>query len=168
MKRISDIVLTWDTILGLIAMFAAICYVPDNISSAIYISIYGTAISVLSILFSIFFASLAVIISFPDNSFVAFLEKAGKYFSQLIAYYKLTLFILFVALFYTLVIYIYASLSPSEFRFSKTTFVIFIFMFTYSLVATISAVIVILSLTKSRAAYLANQEEESEKEEEGN
>ncbi|GAB3890067.1 hypothetical protein [Spirosoma agri] len=157
MRRIESYILSYDTILGLIALILGVLFVPDKIENSVCVAIYGTAIAVLSIIFSIFFASLAVILAFPDNEFIVFIEKGNKLFSRMLAYFKATLFILFISLIFNIVIYIHASLNGSNTEHNRPIFLTFLFVFTYSLIATITAVIVTLKLTQSRSDYLAKK-----------
>ena len=165
MKRVETYILSYDTVLGLIALILGVLFVPEKIENSICVAIYGTAIAVLSIIFSIFFASLAVILAFPDNEFIIFIEKGNKLFSRMLAYFKATLFILFISLIFNIVIYIHASLNGSNTEYNRPIFLTFLFVFTYSLIATITAVIVTLKLTQSRSAYLAKKIEREAEEE---
>lgn len=157
MKKVETYILSYDTILGLIALILGILFVPEKIENSVCIAVYGTAIAVLSIIFSIFFASLAVILAFPDNEFIIFIERGNRLFSRMLAYFKATLFILFASLIFNIVIYIHASLNGYNTEYNRPIFLVFLFIFTYSLIATITAVIVTLKLTQSRSDYLARR-----------
>ncbi len=157
MRKIENIVLSWDTFFGMIATIISILCFPDTIKNDFCSSIYGTAIAVLSIIFSIFFASLAVLMSFQDNEFIAFIERPQRIFSRLLQYFKITLGALFVSLVYTIFVYIYSTYHKDNSLNSKSLFCIFIFLFAYSLFATGLSIIVTLKLTTGRATFIANK-----------
>jgi glucan phosphoethanolaminetransferase (alkaline phosphatase superfamily) len=91
-------------------MVAVICTLgvgfiaPYRVNNAFAKDIYGVGISVLSIVFSVYFAALAIIISSSDDSFIMFLEEEGDY-TALISSFKFSLSILFFALLYSLIIF---------------------------------------------------------------
>lgn len=159
MRKIENIILSWDTIFAIIATVFAIIYVPSDISNDFCSSIYGTSIAVLAVIFSILFASLAVIMAFPDNEFITFIEHPSKIFSRLLHFFKITLAALFVSLLYTICIYIYCTYNKGNSDNSKPLFSIFIFLLTYSLFATAISVWVTLKLTISRASYIYKKKE---------
>jgi len=166
MKTVNNIILSWDTIIALVVTMASIIFVPNNITNEFCTTIYGTAISVLSIIFSIFFASLAVIMAFPDNEFIEFIEHPTNMFSRLIRYFKITLGALFLALIYTICIFILSNYTKQNTSYTKPFFCIFIFLFTYGLFATAFAVLVTLKLTINRATYIYNKKENRNQDEE--
>lgn len=149
------IILSYDTFFALIALMLSFCLFPDNISNSFCAKIYGVGINVLSIVFSIFFASLAVIISHPDNSFIEFIEQPPyNIFSRLIGLFKITLYALFISLIATIILYIYAEYNSANTYLSKPFLCLFIFIFVYSLMATALAVNTTLQLTKRRTKYI--------------
>lgn len=77
---------------------------PKLLPTSFAKDIYGAGISVLAILFSVYFAALAIIMASSDDEFVAFLEKVGDY-SRLIRTFRFSLTILFIALICSLVLY---------------------------------------------------------------
>jgi hypothetical protein len=153
------IVLSWDTIISLVVTAVAWKFIPEDVTNKLALSIYGTAITVLAIIFSIFFASLAVILAFPDNEFIVFIEAPGKLFSRLLVFFRTTLAALFVSLVYTIGVYVSLSFCDPESETLQGLFIAFIFLFTYSLFATAIAVDVTLKLTSRRAGYLVNKYE---------
>ena len=97
---------------------------------------YGIGIAVLSIIFSVFLAALVVIITASDDDFIAFLEETGGY-TALVANFRFSLRLLFVAMIYSLVFYAYtagriASTFPRQ---GKYFLVIFCLFFLWSLFA---------------------------------
>jgi len=76
---IKRVVFAWDFLLAIVgAIFIAVvfpCALPIDFAK----DIYNVGISVLSIVFSVFFAALAIIMASSDDDFVRFLEKDGDY-----------------------------------------------------------------------------------------
>ena len=152
---IKSILISWD--LGISLAVALIIYFlfPHNVSNAFVKDLYGVGISVLSIVFSIFFAALAVIISTSDDAFVIFLEEEGLY-THLINTFKFTLMISFFSLIYSIVLYVITSnwlillcMEQSIFFFS-----FFIFLFSYSLTSTFSSCMDSIKYSHYRSKYL--------------
>src|ERR1041384_3873475 len=94
----------WDLLLATTATVALYVFMPEQISNGFARDLYGVGISVLSIVFSIFVAALAIIMSASDDEFLKFLESDGLY-TLLLWGFKFTLFLLFVALMYSLILY---------------------------------------------------------------
>jgi hypothetical protein len=101
---------------------------------------YGIGISVLSIIFSVFFAALAVIITASDDDFVSFLEETKDY-SAIVGNFKMSLGLLFTALIASLVLYGYTAsrISNQVVHQSKIFVVLFAFLFTWSLLAALAS-----------------------------
>ena len=102
------VVVSWDFLSSLIIAVAFGLWLPIWVPNELAKDYYGIGISVLSIVFSLFFAALAVVITASDDEFVLFLEAHGDY-SALIANYKFTLGLLFVALVCSLGLYAYTA-----------------------------------------------------------
>lgn len=77
---------------------------PKLLPASFAKDVYGSGMSVLAILFSVYFAALAIIMASSDDAFVAFLEEVGDY-SRLIRTFRFSLTILFIALICSLVLY---------------------------------------------------------------
>jgi len=97
---------------------------------------YGIGISVLSIVFSVFFAALAVIITASDDDFVIFLEETKDY-SAIVSNFKASLGLLFAALLVSLGLYAYTAsrVAGSVAHQVKYFVVLFVFIFFWSLFA---------------------------------
>ncbi|WP_157530526.1 hypothetical protein [Hymenobacter norwichensis] len=95
--KLKDIIVSWDLALALVVGGLTYYYSPDRVFHDIALAFYNTGVSVLSILFSVYFAALAIILSSSSDEFVKFLEKDGSY-SAIINLYKYTLAVLFVGL----------------------------------------------------------------------
>ena len=127
---------SWDFLFSIIASIAFGFWLPVWVPNELAKDYYGIGISVLSIVFSLFFAALAVVITASDDEFVLFLEEHGDY-SALVANYKFTLGLLFVALMYSLVFYAYtaARIATSVRHQNKLFAALFCFLFLWSLFA---------------------------------
>jgi hypothetical protein len=149
------VVLSWDTLIALVATIITFFVMPDFIGLDFVSSVYEIGISVLSIIFSIFFASLAIVSSLSDSEFVKFLEEKNDY-TLLLKTFKFTLAALFVSLCYSIVVYIMTRyhLSNGYVVQSKWFFVVFEFMFIYSMISTALSVKDTLMFSKLRILFL--------------
>jgi type III secretory pathway component EscU len=156
-SRIKMILWSWDILAALVAAAISYKFTPEVITNKFCVTIYGTAIGILSIIFSIFFASLAIIMSLPDNDFINFIENPERLFTSLLSYFKLTLMILFLSLLFTISLYVYSMYGSETDAGNRGVFVLFSGIFIYSLVATIIAVNITLSFTERRVKYQADK-----------
>ncbi len=117
---------------------------------------YGTGIGVLSILFSVFFAALAIIISSSDDDFVAFLEEDASY-TRIVNTFRFTLVLLFVALLFSLCLYGYTSIRlHAGFLYqSRWWSLIFEFLFLYALLAGLAASLDSVSYSQHRSRFIS-------------
>lgn len=144
-----------DTAAALIA--AAVLYwaLPEQISNAFAKDLYGVGISVLSIVFSVFFAALAMIISSGDDDFIRFLDEHNLY-SELLDFFRWTLLSLFSALLLSAFLYT-LTLIWTEARFttqSKGWMALFAFFFAYSLFATFGSSVDAVKYAHRRCLHL--------------
>lgn len=102
--KLKRAILSGDFVAGLAAIAACIWLLPA-LTNQIAGSIFSIGISVLSIIFSVFFAALAIILSASDDDFVAYLEQDGIY-TSLIRSFRITLGSLFFALCVAIVAYV--------------------------------------------------------------
>ena len=111
-------------------------WLPDPVPNELVKDYDGVGITVLSIVFSIFIAALAVIIASSDDDFVSFLEEEGLY-TAILQSYQFTLGLLFCALMYSLASYAYTAKRLTEGVHAQWQgFVsMFCFLFLWSLVA---------------------------------
>lgn len=119
---------------------------------------YGIGISVLSIVFSVFFAALAVIITASDDDFVAFLDAEGDY-TELLLNFRFSLGLLFCALIYSLVLYAYTSarISRSVERQHSLFVVVFGFLFLWGLFAAFNSAYDAIKYAEYRKKFLEKQ-----------
>lgn len=165
--KISSLILSWDFVVAIVLTLVTALILPNELSIEFCKSFYGVGISVLSIVFSIFFAALAIIMASSDNDFIEFLEEEGD-FSALINTFKVTLIMLFISLIYSIVLYVisdYHLTNPAnsvETQY-KAFFLIFEFLFCYSMIATGLSVkdTIVFSNFRSRFLSMKNKKEEN-------
>lgn len=78
---------------------------PDKIVPSIAAAILSVCVSVLAIVFSIFFAAVAIVMTAGDNDFVRFLEEDNTYM-HIVWTFQATLFLLLLALVTSLFLYV--------------------------------------------------------------
>lgn len=161
MKFLRSIVLSWDFWIAIAAAVLAFVCMPGSVLNGFAKDIYGVGISVLSIVFSVYFAALAIIISSSDDDFVRYLESGGHY-SRIVATFEWTLSWLFIALIYSIVVYMLTSLwaNLSQMEQPKWMYVVFCLLFTYSLFAAFFATGDALKYAKYRARFVTSNKKE--------
>jgi len=153
--KIKDIIISWDFLSALCISIILWIFLPFWINNQFTITLYEIGISVLSIIFSVFFAALAIIISSSDDDFVRFLEETGDY-TALIDTFKFSLTVLFIALLYSIILtaitsyWINLKLINQQFYFT----VVFSFLFFYGLFATFNSTYDAIVYSKFRTKYL--------------
>lgn len=153
-------ILSFDTIFSLVASFLCLYFSPSLIVGDLIKDLLGMGIGVLSIIFSIFFATLAFIISASDDNFVSFLEEEGL-FTDLINSFKWTVGSLFVSLFFSIIIYSITTFNISyneSFEMSEYILSVFCFLFFYSLIATILSTNDAIKYSKARIRFIKNKQ----------
>src|SRR5437868_6455509 len=134
--NIRTVILSYDSILGALVSLVVSVLLPRWVPNDFAKDLYSVGISVLSIIFAIFFAALAIIMSSSDDEFVVFLEEKGDY-STVIAAFRFTLMALFIALMVSIAFYAWATLRLSnKIPFQHFLFLsAFSFLFTYAMIA---------------------------------
>jgi hypothetical protein len=135
--RVASIVRSWDIWVAFFIAALAWFVMPSIVKNDLVINLYNVGISVLSIVFSVFFAALTIIISSGDNEFIEFLEETGDY-TIIISSFKASLVILFLALLYSLLIYAATAVWASSNAIGQNSlwFILFVFLFIYGLTST--------------------------------
>lgn len=155
-KFFTTYIYSYDTIIAFVLAILCIYFLPTWVGGALIMSLLEMGIGVLSIIFSIFFAALAFIISASDDEFVAFLEKDGL-FTRLIGSFKWTVLSLFLALIYSIIIYVITSFGMSKdesFEMSEYVMTVFCFVFFYSLIATLLSTNDAIRYSKTRIRFI--------------
>lgn len=156
------ILLSWDMVIAIFVAIASFMLLSPLILNSFAKDIYSVGISVLSIVFSVYFAALAIIISSSDDEFVRYLIKF-KHYDLIISAFKWTLLYLFVALVYSLILYAISSSWMTEKADStqpKLLFTIFAFLFTLSIFAAFFATRDALKYASTRAKFITQDKKD--------
>ncbi len=153
---LKSIFISWDFLTAIAVAIALYLFLPPLLPAKIIKPIYEVSISVLSVIFSVFFAALAVLITAGDNEFVRFLEEDGLY-RKIIFTFKVTLILLFVALLFSIgsfVTILPYTETDMQFVYAKEMVVLFAFITLYALLASINSTMDAIKYAEFRAAYL--------------
>ncbi len=141
--KINTYILSWDFILSIIITLVTAIFLQFEVKASFTLGIYNIGISVISIIFSLFFASMAILITNQDDDFLLFLEENND-FSEIISGFKFTLVALFTCLMISIIFFFYTSYLISEYTdklIVSTVFLYFFeFFFFYSLFSTLLCV----------------------------
>lgn len=154
-QAIRSLIISWDWVLAIIVIIIIWIFLPSNLTYLMVKDVYGVSINILSIVFSVFFAALAILITAGDNEFVNFLEKDGSY-SRIIWTYEFTLILLAISLIFSIIFYV-TSLSRAEHatdEYPTLVLLFFGFMFLYSLFAVFQSSLDIIRYAKCRSRFL--------------
>lgn len=105
-RQIESLFISLDFISAFCISIVLLIICPKKIEISLIIEILRIAISVLSIIFSVYFAALAIIITSGDDDFIDFLEENGSY-SHIIWTFKVTLLLLFFSLVISILIFVW-------------------------------------------------------------
>ena len=154
--KIKNIIFSWDLAFTIILTILTYCFFPTNLKNELTKDIFGVGISILSIVFSVFFAALAIIISSGDNEFINFIESNGNHFTKIITSFKYSLLLLFLGLLYSVIVYTYTSnlLSNKILLQSKWILIIFVFIFFYGLFASVNSTLDAIKYAEFRTRFL--------------
>jgi len=164
--KLISIFLCWDFILAVILTFVVLFIIPVQVPGNFAKDVYEVGISVLSIIFSVYFAALTIIISAIDDGFVRFLEKEGHY-SELLFTFKFTIFTIFLALMCSIVLFTYSGYKIEvnlQYSQSYGLLVFYVFISSYSLFAVFNSTIDSLRYSKYRMEFfkLSNPDEDED------
>ena len=156
-----DIFLSWDFVIAIILTLATYALLPSTLQLEFCKSFYNIGITVLSIVFSLFFAALAIIMASPDNDFINFMEEEGD-FTDLLYRFKFVLITLFISLIYSIVLFVMTEYKLSTLHVQTGAqhfifFLVFEFLFSYSLIATLLSVDDTIKFSKFRARFISNK-----------
>ena len=151
--RIRDIFTCWDFLVAITISLILWYYLPNQISISFAKDIYYLGVSILSKIFTIYFASLAIIISTSDNDFICFLEEDGHY-TALLKSFKYSLLMIFFALMFSLFLYVLTSYFMNKYSLHpKHIFIPYIFLFLYSLFTVFNASLDAMKYLNYRLQY---------------
>lgn len=103
--KIKRILLSADFFAALICAVGFAILMKTPASADIVKELTSLAITTLSILFSVFFAAMAVLITSGDNEFVKFLQT-HNWFTEIVWSFKWTFYAIFTALVFSIVLYV--------------------------------------------------------------
>jgi hypothetical protein len=155
MRARIKLLMGWDLLGALGVALLVVFLFRGPISAAFAKEVYEMGGSVLAIVFSVFVAALAIITSSSDDEFIRFLEEENL-FTELLWGFKITLWLLFVALVYAVVLFLWtASYQPSASA-SQPPLLLgsFLFLFTWALLATISTTNASVNYAQLRVRFL--------------
>jgi hypothetical protein len=154
MRRVS-LVHGVDLLGALSVLTALIAVCPSWVSLRFAADMYALGTSVLAVVFSVFIAALAIIVSASDNDFVRFLEEDGL-FSDIVWGLRATLVILFCALCLGVALYVYGSYQLAMGMKSQHRLGVLLFgtALAYGLFATLSSTLAALDYAQRRAMYI--------------
>ena len=151
-----EFLISWDTLIAVIIAAIGAVILPEQVKCTFARDLYLTGLTMLSLIFSVYFAAFAIIITASDNDFIRFLEEE-KDFTALISQYRFTLGGLFVALICSIAFYAgtsyYLSMHDNAVQ-SKWLLIVFAFLASYSLIATALSVRDALKYAQFRARFI--------------
>jgi hypothetical protein len=159
--KVKSIIFSIDLLVAILLTLVVSVCLPKMIEAEFTTSFYSVGISVLSIVFSLFFAALAIIISSSDSKFVDYMENENgevKMYTLLLFTFKATLVMLFVGLSYSILINSYTDYfikhSKNKIFITKWFFVFFVLLFSYSMLATAMSIKDTFRFTTLRLRYI--------------
>jgi len=148
--------LTWDIYASLFVVVILAFLLRDEISLGLVKEILSVSISVLAIVFSVFFAAMAILITAGDNEFVRFLEEDGS-FTQITWVFRVTLLLLFLALFISIILFVIVVMFSGEddgYTFPKWGLLLYSFLASYALLSAINSSLDAIKYAELRARFL--------------
>jgi Na+/H+-translocating membrane pyrophosphatase len=164
--RMKEILLSWDIFASLFVFIFAFIFLPCEINGIFAKDIYGIAISVLSTVFPMFFAALAIITSFSDNEFISFLENINETYTALISHFKYAIITMFFSLLVALALFSATSYylnTTHLYMQSKFYMVFFFFILSYSLLVTLFASLDAIKYLQYRTKFIREIKQNSNK-----
>lgn len=155
MTRRASMLLGVDAIFALLVACALLAVTSDYMPVNPARDFYSVSASVLSIVFSVFTASLAVIVASPDDRFVRFLENEGFY-GDILFGFQATLGALFFALVYSIVAYTLSTfqLEMKVTRQHRSGFIVGAALLAYALGATLTSAYSAIRYAQTKASFL--------------
>lgn len=151
-----SVFLSWDFLAALGVVVAVFVLLRVPLSVAIARELFGFGLTLGALIFSVYFAALAVIAAAGDDDFVHFFAEGGEYF-WLIEVFRITLLVLFVTLLASLSMFFYvaylAAIDPKTIL-SHWLVSLFSFTIVYPLFASVNAAWDATKYAERRARYL--------------
>jgi Na+/H+-translocating membrane pyrophosphatase len=149
---------SWDFKLAVVSVLATWMIAPSWVPNGLVKDFYATGIAVLAIVFSVFFAALAIIMSSSGDDFVAFLEQ-DKTYTRIVDAFRFSLILLFIALLFSIFLYAYSLIRLHLKVESQSIWwaVSFEFLFLYSLFAALAASLDSMKYSDYRSRFIVAQ-----------
>ena len=168
MRRLKALFLSWDFGISILITAITFYHIPNYIDMKFTLSFYNVLMTVLSIIFSLFFTAMTIIMSSSDNDYIEFLERENI-FSELLWSFKFTLLTLFISLLISILLYSGTSYwlstySSFEWLQNKILLLIIEFMFLYGMFATWLCILDTIRFSKFRIKFLKKKRKEEEEE----
>ncbi len=153
--------------IALLSVIITYFILPEYINMKFALSFYNVSMTVLSIIFSLFFTAMAIIMSSSDNDFIEFLEQKNT-FTELLWSFKVTLFILFLSLILSIILYSGTSYwieneTNSNIAWLQNSKLLLLleFCFLYGMIATWFCIMDTVKFSKYRAIFLKKNKEKN-------
>lgn len=154
--KIKEILISWDIFAAVIVGGALALLLPPYLMAVLIKDLYGVGITVLSIIFTIYFAALAIIISSASDDFILFLEEEGDY-TALLAHFRYAVVVTFIALVASIVFYgvtaFQLTANPDAMQ-TRWWFVCYVILFSYTLGVVFNTALDALQYPRFRAQHL--------------
>lgn len=155
--KLRNILISPDLWISLAVAGVLFWILPTTVKITFFLTSYGVGITVLSIIFSLFFASLAIVMTSSDDDYVVILGELGV-FRELRRTFEFTLGLLFISLLYSIAAYFISdyvrTITNGDYNGHKAFFVLFVFLFLYSLLAALPAVRHTIRFSQNRVDFL--------------
>lgn len=163
MRRFKALINSWDFIIAIICAIITSYLLPEYINMKFALSFYNVAMTVLSIIFSLFFTAMAIIMSSSDNDFIEFLEESNT-FTELLWSFKVTLFILFMSLILSIILFsgtsYWIETKNNEVWIQHSNILIILeFFFIYGMLATWFCIMDTVKFSQYRSIFLKNSKQ---------
>lgn len=167
--KLRDIILGADFIASLLLTAATALFSPAAMPISVAKDFYSTGIAVLSIIFSVFFAALAIIMTASSDDFVLFLDQEGE-FRAIVSTFRFTLAAQFVSLLVSIALFAYCSVRQAcgIQMHSKWWMTIFVALFSYSLLAVAQSIRDAIQYSIFRIRYISLRQKPHARAQRGN
>lgn len=150
-----DVFLCWDFILAVFITIIFNLFMAKYIKLELIKDIVSIIISTLSIIFSLFFAGVSIILTSNDDDFINFLEEENIY-SDIVSTFKFTLLVTFISLVIYIIIYFIIILIIYGIydNLHKNLMFVPCFIFFYSIFSVFNSVLDAINYAEKRITYI--------------
>jgi len=164
-QKIKRVISSWDLWISLMLSVTVWIFLPFFNPTTFLKNFYLAGLTTLSIIFSVYFAALSLIISSSDNSFIRFLKNKNIY-AKILFNFKFTLTVVFIALLMAVALFLFSGYQVAhEVDSQRILFLaLFIFFFSYSLFSTFKTAKFAIEYADHRAKFLEKKSENTQEE----